>query len=191
LRGRIVSRIASRRAIEYNSIAERITNRDTERHVLTDVDRVIDRQIAKLNDRVESRPMMAFLLPKIVGTTVKFSTSSKCINISFGASADSTMAKVCPVGDLEPSDTELWFQTALVAKPDGDIPRLIDDAGAWLANQLPEIEIPGIDLTGKAGILPMEVRMVDGWVVLRSQSLTATNSHSQQEPGEELPTSSL
>jgi hypothetical protein len=191
IRGRIVTRIATRRAIEYNATAERITNRDTERRVLADVDRVIDGQIAKLNDRIESRPMMALLLPKIVGTTVRFSTSSKCINISFGADDDSTMAKVCPVGDLEPTDTELWFQTALVAEPASEIPKLIDDAGAWLANQLPPIEIPGIDLTGQAGILPMEVKMVDGWMVLRSSRLNAKNSEAQRGPNKDSPTPTL
>jgi hypothetical protein len=186
LRGRIVSRIASRRAVEYNSEAECITNRDTERRVLADVDRVIDGKIAKLNNRLESRPLMALLLPRIVGTSVKFSTSSKCINISFGAGDDSTMAKVCPVNNLEPSDTELWFQTALVGAPNGKVPEFIDDAGAWLANQLPAIEIPGIDLTGKAGILPLEIKMVDGWMVLRSQGPNLASAQASHEDAEKL-----
>jgi hypothetical protein len=79
----------------------------------------------------------------------------------------------------------------LVARPEGDIPELIDDAGAWLANQLPAIEIPGIDLTGKAGILPMEVKTVDGWIVLRSQRANTPNAQARRESGEELPTPSL
>jgi hypothetical protein len=191
LRGRIVSRVATRKAREYNSSAERIANRDTERRVLADVDRVIDGQISKLNERIESRPMMALLLPKIVGSTVKFSTSSKCINISFGAGDDSTLAKICPVENLEPRDTELWFQTALVAKSDGQVPDFIDDAGAWLADQLPAIEIPGIDLTGKAGILPMEVKMVDGWIVLRSHEAIQANAQVRHEKSETVPTPSL
>jgi hypothetical protein len=189
LRGRIVSRIASQRAVEYNSTAERIVNKDTERRVLADVDRVIDGQIAKLNDRVESRPMMALLLPKIVGTTVKLSTSSKCINISFGAGEDSEMAKVCPVDGVEPSDTELWFQTALVGEADNSVPDFFEDAGAWLTKQLPSIGLPGIDLIGKAGILPMDIKMVDGWVVLRTQRSNAMAAQTQKV--EEIPTPSL
>lgn len=188
IRGRIVSRIASRRAVEYNSTAERITNRDTETRILADVNRVVDGQIVKLNERVESRPMMALLLPKIVGSTVKLSTSSKCINISFGAGEDSNLAKVCPVGNLEPSDTELWFQTALVARPDGQIPEFIDNAGAWLAKQLSEMEIPGLDVTGDAGILPLEIKMVDGWVVLRTQAVNLAKAQANREKTEELPT---
>ncbi|MDZ4656996.1 MAG: hypothetical protein SH868_05385 [Bythopirellula sp.] len=46
---------------------------------------------------------------------------------------------------------------------------MIDDAGAWISEQLPEIEIPGLDLTGKQGVLPMNVEMIDGWVMFRSQ----------------------
>ncbi len=174
LRGRIVSKIATRRACECNSAAERISGRDTDRQVLADVDRVIEQQIAKLNERVESRPLMAFLLPKLDDVGVQFSTSSNCINISFAGGEGSPLAKICPVEDSEPSDTELWFQSALIAPPTGGVSEAIDDAGAWLAEQLPDIEIPGLDLTGKRGVLPMNVQMVDGWVVFRS--------HDRQEP---------
>ena len=174
LRGRIVSNIATRRAIEYNSRAERISNRDTDKQVLADVDRIVDQRIETLNERIESRPIMAFLLPKLEDMGVQFSTSSNCINVSFAGGDSSPLAKVCPVQGLDPSDTELWFQTSLIARPDGEIPEMIDNAGAWLAEMLPDVEIPGVDLVGKEGVLPVNVDMVDGWVVLRSTNLDAT-----------------
>ncbi len=106
LRGRIVRKVASRRVCECNSTAERISGRDTDRQVLADVDRVVDGQIAKLNARVESRPMMSFLLPKLDDVGVQFSTSSNCINISFAGGDGSPLAKICPVEGRDPSDTE-------------------------------------------------------------------------------------
>jgi hypothetical protein len=48
---------------------------------------------------------------------------------------------------------------------------MIDNAGAWLAEMLPDVEIPGVDLVGKEGVLPVNIEMVDGWVVLRSTTL--------------------
>jgi hypothetical protein len=171
IRGRIVSRVATKRAREYNSRAERISGKDTEKQVLTDVDRVVDGQIQKLNDRLDSRPMMAFLLPKLDDMGVNFSTSSNCINVSFAGGESSPLAKVCPVEGLEPSDTELWFQTALIARPDGTIPELVDSAGAWIADALPDLGLPGVDIVGQDGVMPVNVKVIDGWVVLRSNNL--------------------
>lgn len=182
LRGRIVSRVATQRARECNSTAERITGRDTDRQVLADVDRVVDGQIQKLNNRVENRPLMSFLLPKLDDVGVQFSTSSNCINISFAGGDSSPLAKVCPVDGVDPSDTELWFQTALIARPDGQVPEMIDNAGAWLAEQLPDVEIPGLDLTGKDGVLPVDVRVIDGWIVLRSQDLKTPLAQASTQP---------
>ena len=179
IRGRIVSRVATRKARECNSTAERISGRDTDRQVLGDVDRIVDQQIAKLNDRVESRPFMSFLLPKLDDVGVQFSTSSNCINISFAGGDASPLAKVCPVEGVDPSDTELWFQTALIAPPQGEIPKMIDNAGAWVAEQLPEVGIPGIDLTGKQGVLPVNVQVVDGWVVVKTQNLKPQNTETK------------
>jgi hypothetical protein len=188
LRGRIVSRIAARRAIEYNSAAERIVARDAEQRVLADVNRVVDQQIAKLNERVQSQPLMALLLPKLSDAGVQFSTSSNCINISFAGGDASPLAKACPVTGVDPSDTELWFQTALLADPNGKIPGLIDDASAWLTSQLPDIGIPGIDLLGGVGFLPMDIQVIDGWVLLRSPEAGIVNAQARREvPHQELP----
>jgi hypothetical protein len=172
IRGRLVSRVATKRAREYNSRAERISGKDTEKQVLSDVDRVVDGQIQKLNDRLDTRPMMTYLLPKLDDMGVTFSTSSNCINVSFAGGESSPLAKVCPVEGLEPSDTELWFQTALIARPDGTIPGLVDNAGAWLADALPDLGLPGVDIVGQDGVMPFNVKVVDGWVVVRSNNLT-------------------
>jgi hypothetical protein len=183
LRGRIVSNVATRRAIECNRTAERISGRNTEKQVLADVDRIVDQRIGTLNKRIESRPIMAFLLPKLEDMGVQFSTSSNCINVSFAGGESSPQAKVCPVQGLKPSDTELWFQTALIARPDGEIPEMIDNAGAWLAEMLPDVEIPGVDLVGKEGVLPVDLEIIDDWVVLRSSNLDAnvTTANSREE----------
>lgn len=171
IRGRIVSRVAAKRAREYNSRAEHISGDDTKKQVLSDVNRVVDGQIQKLNDRLDSRPMMAYLLPKLDDMGVQFSTSSNCINVSFAGGKSSPLAKVCPVEGLEPSDTELWFQTALIARPDGTIPELVDNAGAWIADALPDFGLPGVDIVGQDGVMPVNLKVVDGWVVLRSNNL--------------------
>jgi hypothetical protein len=171
IRGRIVKRVATRRAVEYNSAAERIVDKDTKKQVLSDVDRIVDGRIQKLNDRLNSQPMMAFLLPKLDDMGVKFSTSSNCINICFAGGESSPLSKVCPVEGLEPSDTELWFQTALIARPDGTIPEMVDNAGAWLAEALPDVGLPGVDIVGEAGVVPINVKVIDGWIVIRSDSM--------------------
>jgi hypothetical protein len=165
-----VSRIATRRAIECNATAERISGEHTDKQVLADVDRIVDQQITKLNKRIENRPLMSVILPKLNDAGVQFSTSSNCINVSFAGGDASPLAKVCPVEGIDPSDTELWFQTALIARPDGTIPEAIDNAGAWLAEQLPDVGIPGVDLTGEDGVLPVNVQVIDGWVLIRSQN---------------------
>jgi hypothetical protein len=105
---------------------------------------------------------------------VEFSTSSNCINVSFAGGASSPLAKVCPVEGLDPSDTELWFQTALIASPEGAIPEMIDNASGWLAEKLPDVDFSRVDLLGKVGVLPINVQVIDGWVVLRSADLIAT-----------------
>lgn len=184
IRGRIVSRIAARRAVQYNHMAERITARDTRQRVLADVDRVVDGQIEKLNQGISSRPLLTMLLPKLEDVGVQFSTSSKCINISFAGENLQILPKALPIGDIEPGDTELWFQTALITGAGGSIPEIIDDAGTWLVEQLPGLQlpglqvpgmqlpsltIPGIDLASKSGVLPLEIKIVDGWVVVRPQ----------------------
>ncbi len=171
LRGRLVTRIATRRAIELNCTAERLSGNQTEAQVLADVNRIVDGRLKKLNERIESRPIMSFLLPKLDSVGIKFSTSSNCINISFAGGENSPLARVCPVHGVDPSDTELWFQTALISKPEGEIPQMIDDAGAWVAEMLPDIKIPFIDLTGEDGVIPVNVEVVDGWVVFRSRDL--------------------
>jgi hypothetical protein len=170
IRGRIVKRVAAKRAIQYNFTAERISGKDTEKQVLSDVDRIVDGRIQELNDRLDSLPMMAFLLPKLEDMGVQFSTSSNCINVSFAGGESSPLAKVCPVEGLEPSDTELWFQTALIARPDGTIPEIVDNAGAWLAEALPDVGLPGVDILGKVGVVPINVEVIDGWVVIRSDN---------------------
>jgi hypothetical protein len=171
IRGRIVKRVATRRAREYNSAAEKIVDEDTKKQVLSDIDRIVDGRIQKLNDRLNSQPMMAFLLPKLDDMGVKFSTSSNCINISFAGGESSPLSKVCPVQGVEPSDTELWFQTALIAQPDGTIPEMVDNAGAWLSEALPDVGLPGVDILGKAGVVPINFKIIDGWVLIRSDSL--------------------
>jgi hypothetical protein len=171
IRGRIVKRVATKRAVQYNSTAERISGKDTEKQVLSDVDHIVDGRIQELNDRLDSLPMMAFLLPKLEDMGVQFSTSSNCINVSFAGGESSPLAKVCPVEGLEPSDTELWFQTALIARPDGTIPEMVDNAGAWLAEALPDVGLPGVDIVGEAGVVPINIKVIDGWVVIRSDSL--------------------
>lgn len=175
LRGRIVSRIASRKAVELNCHAERISGGITERQVLTDVDHIVDSQIQKLNERIENRPLMSFLLPRLEDVGVTFSTSSNCINISFIGGDAWPLAKVCPVEGIDPSDTELWLQTALISRPKGDIPEAIDNAGAWVSKMLPDVQLPGVDLSGKDGVLPISVEVVDGWVVFRSSNLRNRN----------------
>ena len=185
IRGRLVSRIATRRAIECNSTAERISGEHTDKQVLADVDRIVDQQIAKLNKRIENRPLMSVILPKLNDAGVQFSTSSNCINVSFAGGDASPLAKVCPVEGIDPSDTELWFQTALIASPDGSIPEAIDNAGAWLAEQLPDVGIPGVDLTGEDGVLPVNVQVIDGWVLIRSQN--PETQADVQADSEELP----
>ena len=171
LRGRIVKRVGTRRVRECNGQAERITGRNTEKKVLADVDRIVDQRIETLNQRVRSRPLMSLLLPRLDDMGITFSSSSKCINVSFAGGESSPLAKVCPVQGLDPSDTELWFQTALIAKPeDGGISEMIDDGGAWLSKMLPDLELPGIDVTGDQGLIPINVEVVDGWIVVRSQA---------------------
>lgn len=184
IRGRIVSRVAAKRAIEYNSRAEQISGVDTEKQVLADVDRVVDGQIQKLNDRLNSRTVLAYLLPKLDDMGVQFSTSSNCVNVSFAGGDSSPLAKVCPVEGLEPSDTELWFQTALIARPDGKIPEMMDNAGAWLAETLPDVGLPGVDIVGEAGVIPINVKVIDGWVVIRSNNipLPTVAAKSNEEP---------
>ena len=195
LRGRIVSRIASRRAVQYNHTAERITARDTERRVLTNVDRVVDGQIDKLNDRLTSRPLLAVLLPKLKDAGVEFSTSSKCINISFTGKGSPLLAKVLPIEITDPSDTELWFQTALVTGPENSIPELIEDVNTWLTDQLPGLDLtgmklpglslPGIELANKSGVLPMEIKFVDDWIVVRPQALQERATRTDQAASKE------
>jgi hypothetical protein len=187
LRGRLITRIATRRAIELNCTAERLSGIQTEAQVLADVNRIVDRRIMKLNERIESRPIMSFLLPKLDNVGIEFSTSSNCINISFAGGESSPLARVCPIQGVDPSDTELWFQTALISKPEGEIPQMIDDAGAWVADMLPDIEIPGLDLTGEDGVIPVNVNVVDGWVVFRSRDIktpAAQNMAEQPRPNQ-------
>lgn len=169
LRGRIVSRVASRRAVEANSTAERITGQNTDKRVQSDVDRVVDSQIQKLNDRIQNRSLMALLLPNLKQAGIEFSTSSNCVNISFGGSS-APEAKILPVEGLEPSDTELWFQSGLLTGTNEEIPEVLGDAGAWLSEKLPYVELPGVDL-GNLNALPFEMEMVKGWVVFRSKDL--------------------
>jgi hypothetical protein len=130
------------------------------------VDRVVDGQVAILNERIESRPLIALLLPKLKDAGIEFSTSSNCINISFGGSS-APEAKVLPVEGLEPSDTELWIQSALIAGPSAEIPKLIDHAGEWLSQQLPDVELPAVDPIGLS-VLPLNVEIVGDWLVVRS-----------------------
>jgi hypothetical protein len=171
IRGRIVKRVATRRAVEYNSTAERIIDKDTKKQVLSDIDRIVDGRIQKLNDRLGSQTVMAFLLPKLNDMGLKFSTSSNCINIIFAGGESSPLSKVCPTEGLEPSDTELWFQMALIARPEGEMPQIIGEAGTWLAEMLPHVQLPGVDIVGEAGMFPFNVKIVDDWVVIRSDDL--------------------
>jgi hypothetical protein len=182
LRGRIVGRIAARRAVQYNSAAERIVNEDTRQRVLADVDRVIEERIDKLNQRVESQSLMAFLLPKLSDAGAQFSTSSDCINIVFGGDQLSTSAKVCPVGKKAPSDTELWIQTSLITGAGVKIPQMVNNAADWMATQLPPVGIPGLDLAGKLSALPVGFEVVDDWIVFRSRDVPRPEAHLTAKP---------
>jgi hypothetical protein len=171
LRGRVVSRIATRKAVELNSIAERITAKDTDKRILEDVNRVIDGQVGKLNERIESQPWLRVLLLRLEDIGVNISTSSNCINISFSGKDSDSFARACPVQGREPSDTEIWFQTALVAEPDGELPKLIKGSGSYLARLFPGLEIPSLALSGENGMLPFQLEVVEDWIVVRSQNL--------------------
>lgn len=169
VRGALVRRVAQKRVCECLSTAERITGKKTEQRVLNDVNRIVDEKIAKLNERIQTRPIASALVPSLDVLGVEYSTTANCININFIGDESWPLAQVLPVGEDEPSDTELWLQIALISRPAGEIPAMLDNAGTWLQAQLPDLELPGIDLTGEEGVLPFDIQYREGWLVFRSK----------------------
>jgi hypothetical protein len=173
VRGRIISRVAGRRAIASNATAERITAKDTQEQVLADVNKIVEERVKKLNEHIDSRPLLSALLPRLEDVGIEFSTNSQCINVCF--SGGKVLAEVCPVAGIAPRDTELWFQVLLFAKPVDEVPEVIEDAGAWLAEMMPDGGMPGFDFVGKEGVLPVDVKLIKGWVVVRSKDTPAVD----------------
>ncbi|REK12550.1 MAG: hypothetical protein DWQ37_11545 [Planctomycetota bacterium] len=179
LRGMLTRGIARRRVQQSRATAERITERDTRQRVLAEVDESIDGRIAKLNAKIASRPILERILPLLDTQAARLYTSRHCIHLAF-LGVDAVAGVVCPLDELEPSETELWIHASLLGLPVIDLPEPADQAMAWFNNQLSGLDLPELDLpevpmpdVPALEILPMDIQVVGQWIVLRSQDAEA------------------
>lgn len=194
LRGAIVRRVASNKERESRRRAEQIINQQTSGKVLTKTNEAIDEKIAQLNSRIRSQAALKNLLPLLDTETVACSTNHQCIHLAF-LGVDAAGGHVCPLDDLDPSETELWIHTSMfpaplvglpgvggfevagLAVPDLKVPGLGDlsnPAEQWLGGQMKKmglaaLPVPAADLSGLDALGPTTMQMVDDWIVLRSE----------------------
>lgn len=166
LRGHIVRRVANRRVYECKSKAEAINQEYTSERILEQVDGIVNSRVEELNRRIRTRPILKQLLPMLDSTAVEFSTNNKCIHITFGGD-NSMLATVCPLDQLDPSETELWVNVPLLGLPDVVLPDSMDNALDWFVKMLPDFNLS--DSSEQEALSTLTLKVVDDWIVLRSQ----------------------
>lgn len=167
MRGRIVRRVANRKAGEMRSSAERISQKQTDQELASEVDVAVDACVEKLNQRLHTRPLLTHLLTLLDSKQIEISTSEKSIHFSFEG-ADTSLATVCPVDQHVMSEIELWVHMPLLRSPDTNIPQLLNNALSWLQDILPAHLVPAENTKELALLASLSVVVVEDWVVLRS-----------------------
>ncbi|QEG33966.1 hypothetical protein [Bythopirellula goksoeyrii] len=167
MRGRIVRRVANRRAGEMRSSAERISQRHTDQELASEVDVAVDACVEKLNQRLHTRPLLTHLLTLLDSKLIEISTNEKSIHFAFEGT-DTSLATVCPIDQHLMSEIELWVHMPLLRSPDTNIPKLMNNALSWLQDILPAHLNPAESTNELAVLASLSVVVVEDWVVLRS-----------------------
>jgi len=165
--GRVVRRVAWRRARENHAAAEAIAARNTRQELFEGFDRLLDVRVAELNKQAN----LARYLNGILGEETKFNvvvnSTDDCVQFAVGRVGAQGTSETIPVDSQPPAPLEIWVHSSAL----GDrLPRLADayslvtSPASPMAASLPMLQAmawQADDASDAVGI-----RLRKNWVVL-------------------------
>ncbi len=162
LRGRVVRRVANRRAAESREQAEAITSRLTHNDLQQQIDAEFDNRISALNQRLAKRLDVVDLLAQVRHqVAIRTQADSIVLDLYEDSAANSIQF---PTASLEVGDSiELWVPlTDSGDSTAGATAALLSSIPAWLAPYFDE----NPRLSEFLSAQELNVRRVDGWLML-------------------------
>lgn len=174
LRGRLVTKVARRRAAERLARAQAISGLRTEQALRRSINESVDKSIQKLNERLQTRRLLSLLLRTTKGRWLRYSSSTDALCVAWYPLMNSEDIPRCPLQLGGNAAVQLWIhdQWATALGID-ELPKITEDFESWARVVFPNISVmENVPLPSALPLPPIQMERVEDWLVVKIEPAT-------------------